>query len=102
MLILSTTNNVVDRAKNNVHIHTLFLPKNRDDPHTFPIFWIFTPSVSMFIGQGLSLEARHAAQAERRSANTATAAASATAAAVQLYILGIFQCNRVQAKHVLN
>ena len=35
----------------------------------------------MFIGQGLSLEARHAAQAERRSANTATAPASAAAAA---------------------
>jgi hypothetical protein len=35
----------------------------------------------MFIGQGLSLEARHAAQAERRAANTATAAASAAAAA---------------------
>jgi hypothetical protein len=36
----------------------------------------------MFIGQGLSLEARHAAQAERWSANTATAPASAAAAAV--------------------
>jgi hypothetical protein len=35
----------------------------------------------MFIGQGLSLEARRAAQAERRAANTATAAASAAAAA---------------------
>jgi hypothetical protein len=31
----------------------------------------------MFIGQGLSLEARCAAQAERQAANTATAAASA-------------------------
>jgi hypothetical protein len=31
----------------------------------------------MFIGQGLSLEARRAAQAERQAANTATAAASA-------------------------
>jgi len=41
------------------------------------------PSVRMFIGQGLSLEARHAAQAEaeRRSANTAMAPASAAAAA---------------------
>ena len=36
-------------------------------------------------------------QAERWSANTATAARAATAAAVQLHILGIFQCNRVQA-----
>jgi hypothetical protein len=34
----------------------------------------------MFIGQGLSLEARCAAQAERRAANTATAAASEVAA----------------------
>ena len=41
----------------------------------------FTPSVRMFIGQGLSLEARRAAQAERRSANTATAPASVAAAA---------------------
>ena len=44
--------------------------------------YLLTPSVSMFIGQGLSLEARHAAQAERRAANTATAAASEAAAAV--------------------
>ncbi len=35
----------------------------------------------MFIGQGLSLEARCAAQAERRAANTATAAASEAAVA---------------------
>ena len=35
----------------------------------------------MFFGQGLSLEACHAAQAERRSANTAMAPASAAAAA---------------------
>ncbi len=35
----------------------------------------------MFIGQGLSLEARRATQAERRAANTAMAAASAVAAA---------------------
>jgi hypothetical protein len=35
----------------------------------------------MFIGQGLSLEARRAAQAERRSANTAKAPASVAAAA---------------------
>ena len=41
----------------------------------------FTPSVRMFIGQGLSLEARRAAQAERRTANTATAPASVAAAA---------------------
>jgi len=45
------------------------------------IFCGFTPSVRMFIGQGLSLEARRAAQAERRSANTATAPASVAAAA---------------------
>ncbi len=37
--------------------------------------------MSMFIGQGLSLEARRTAQAERRAANTATAAASEAAAA---------------------
>jgi len=35
----------------------------------------------MFIGQGLSLEARRATQAERRSANTTTAPASAAAVA---------------------
>ena len=76
---MSTTNIVVDRAKNNVR--TLFPPKKqRRDPHIFPIYSDFHP-ISMFIGQGLSLEARHAAQAERRSANTATAPASAAAAA---------------------
>jgi hypothetical protein len=37
--------------------------------------------VSMYIGQGVSLEARYAAQAERRAANTAMAQASASAAA---------------------
>ncbi len=37
--------------------------------------------MSMFIGQGLSLEARCSAQAERRAANTATAAASEASAA---------------------
>ncbi len=37
--------------------------------------------MSMFIGQGLSLGARHAAQVEKRVANTATVAASAAAAA---------------------
>jgi hypothetical protein len=41
----------------------------------------FTPSVRMFIGQGLSLEARRAAQAERRSADTAKAPTSVAAAA---------------------
>jgi hypothetical protein len=41
----------------------------------------FTPSVRMFIGQGLLLEADRAAQAERRSANIATAPASVAAAA---------------------
>ena len=35
----------------------------------------------MYIGQGVSLEARYAAQAERRAANTAMAQASASAAA---------------------
>jgi hypothetical protein len=39
----------------------------------------FTPSVRMFIGQDLSLEARRAPQAERRSANTAKAPASVAA-----------------------
>jgi hypothetical protein len=43
-------------------------------------YYLLTPSVSMFI-EGLSLEACHAAQAERRSANTATAPASVAAAA---------------------
>ena len=38
------------------------------------------PSVRMFIGQGLSLEACRTAQAERQSANTATAPASVAAA----------------------
>ena len=41
----------------------------------------FTPSVRMFIGQDLSLEACRAAQAERRSANTAKAPASVAAGA---------------------
>ncbi len=44
--------------------------------------YLLTPSASMFIGQGLTLEAGHAAQAERRSANTIKAPASAAAAAV--------------------
>ena len=35
----------------------------------------------MYIGQGVSLEARYAAQAERRAANTAMAQASVLAAA---------------------
>jgi hypothetical protein len=71
----------VDRAKKN--ICTLFPPKNREKIHiSINVDYLLTPSVSMFI-EGLSLEeARHAAQAERRSANTATAPASATAAAV--------------------
>ncbi len=43
--------------------------------------YLLTPSVSMFIGQGLTLDARRAAQVERRSANTAKAPASAAAAA---------------------
>jgi hypothetical protein len=61
-----------------------YLQKNRKKIHILRILivdYLLTPSVSMFIGQGLSLEARHAAQAERRSANTATAPASAAAAA---------------------
>ncbi len=43
----------------------------------------------MFI-EGLSLEARHAAQAERRSANTATVPASATAAAAAEWVLSAY------------
>ncbi len=35
---------------------------------------VITPSVSMFIGQGLSLDARRAARAERRAANAAVVA----------------------------
>jgi hypothetical protein len=70
---------VVDRAKKNVH--TLFPPKNREKIHiSINVDYLLTPSVSMFI-EGLSSEARHAAQAERRSANTATAPTSAAAAA---------------------
>ena len=80
MLCLSTTNIVVDRAKKNVR--SLFPPKNREKIHISinVDYYLLTPSVSMFI-EGLSLEACHAAQAERRSANTATAPASAAAAA---------------------
>ena len=48
---------------------------------TIKLIVYLPPSVSMYIGQGLSLEARRAAQAERRAANTATAAAPAAAAA---------------------
>jgi len=69
----------VDRAKKNVR--TLFPPKNREKIHiSINVDYLLNPSVSMFI-EGLSLEARHATQAERRSANTATAPASAAAAA---------------------
>ena len=39
------------------------------------------PSVSMYIGQGLSLKSRRATQAERRAANTATVTASTPVAA---------------------
>ena len=63
----------------------MFPPKNSEKIHILIILivdYLLTPSVSMFIAQGLSLEARHAAQAERRAANTATAAASEAAAAV--------------------
>jgi hypothetical protein len=38
---------------------------------------VITPSVSMFIGQGQSLDAHRAAQAERRAANAAVVAAPA-------------------------
>ena len=43
--------------------------------------YLLTPSASMFIGQGLTLEAHHATQAERQSANTTKAPTSAAAAA---------------------
>jgi hypothetical protein len=58
-------------------IHNIFAP----DSHSNDInCGIANPSVSMFIGQGLSLEACRAAQAERRAVdNTAMAAASAVA-----------------------
>ena len=70
---------MVDRAKKNVR--TLFPPKTREKIHiSINVDYLLTPSVSMFI-EGLSLEARHAAQAERRSANTATAPTSVAAAA---------------------
>jgi hypothetical protein len=55
--------------------------------HFIPIFIsiklivYLPPSVSVYIGQGLSLEACRAAQAERQAADTATAAPSAVAAA---------------------
>ena len=69
---MSTTNIVVDRAKKNVR--TLF-------PPFLILLFVDSPHLSLFIGQGLTLDARHAAQAERRSANTAKAPASAAAAA---------------------
>ena len=61
---------------------TLSPPKNREKNHiSINVDYLLTPSsVSMFI-EGLSLEACHAAQAERRSANTAMAPASAAAVA---------------------
>ena len=79
-LSLSTTIFEVDRAILNVR--TLFPPKNREKIHiSINVDYLLTPSsVSMFI-EGLSLEARYAAQAERRAANTAMAQASASAAA---------------------
>jgi hypothetical protein len=73
----------VDIAKKNNR--TMFPPKNSEKIHILIILivdYLLTPSVSMFIAQGLSLEARHAAQAERQAANIATAAASEAAAAV--------------------
>ncbi len=73
----------MDIAKKNNR--TLFLPKNSEKIHVLIILivdYLLIPSVSMFIGQGLSLEARHAAQAERRAADTAAAAASEAAAVV--------------------
>ena len=76
MLFLSTTN-----IKKSV-VCTLFPPKTEKKIHTSIILIVdfkLATSVSMFIGQVLSLEACRAAQAERRSANTATAAASAAA-----------------------
>ena len=69
----------MDRAKKNVC--TLFPPKNREKIQILiNVDYLLNPSVIMFI-EGLSLEAHHAAQAERWSANTATAPASAAAAA---------------------
>jgi len=73
----------VDRA-NRTHVRTLFPPKNRENiPHVnnYQNVDFLTPSVSMFIGQGLSLETRCAAQAKRRTANTTTATAAASSAA---------------------
>jgi hypothetical protein len=81
-LSLSTTIIEVDRAILNVR--TLLPPKNREKIHISinVDYYLLTPSVSMLIeGLSLSLEDRHAAQAERWSANTATAPASAAAAA---------------------
>jgi hypothetical protein len=40
------------------------------------LFVIITPSVSMFIGQGQSLDARRGTQVERWAANAAVVAAS--------------------------
>jgi hypothetical protein len=73
----------VDITKKNNR--TMFPPKNSKKIHILIILivdYLLTPLVSMFIGQGLTLEARHATQAERRAANTATVAASEAAAAV--------------------
>ena len=90
MLCLSTTNIVVDRAKRNVR--TLFPPTNRHKIHMLIILIVDSHPISqMFIGQGLSLEACCAAQAERWAFNIATAAASAVAAAAAEWAL----CNRV-------
>ena len=61
----------------------LVLSKKQSKIHILIILivdYLLTPSVSMFIDQGLSLEACHASQAERRSANTATAPTSVAAA----------------------
>jgi hypothetical protein len=72
----------VDRVTNNVR--TCSLQKTKKKSTFFIILivdYFLTPSASMFIGQGLTLEAHHAAQAERQSANTTKAPASAAAAA---------------------
>ena len=84
MYVLSISVHYDSRGGQKVlNVRTLFPPKNREKIHISiknVDYYMLTPSVSMFI-EGLSLEARHAAQAERRSANTATAPASVAAAA---------------------
>ena len=64
-----------------MNVCTLFPPNNREKIHiSINVNYMLTPSVSMFI-EGLSFEARHAAQAERQSDTTTTATVPTSTAA---------------------